>query len=115
VRDVELEDLGTLALITLDNQEGPKRPNTLGPAGLVELHAALERITERARQGEIIAAAVTGKMFHFAAGADLHGAARIDTLQAARGVDVQGHEAFQLLTHLPVPSFAYICAAPTGS
>src|SRR5690625_5555346 len=114
VRDVDLEDLGTLALITLDNQEGPRRPNTLGPNGMAELRAALTDIAERARRGEIVAAAVTGKMFHFAAGADLHGAASITTEADARGIAETGHEVFAMLADLPVPSFAYIGGAALG-
>ncbi|HLS25099.1 MAG TPA: 3-hydroxyacyl-CoA dehydrogenase NAD-binding domain-containing protein [Beutenbergiaceae bacterium] len=114
VRDVDLEDLGTLALITLDNQQGPRRPNTLGPGGMAELRTALEAITERARRGEIVAAAVTGKMFHFAAGADLHGAASITTEADARGIAETGHEVFAMLADLPVPSFAYIGGAALG-
>ncbi len=114
VRDVDLEDLGTLALITLDNQEGPRRPNTLGPGGLAQLRHALEGITERARAGEIVAAAVTGKAFHFAAGADLHGAASITTEADARAVAETGHEVFSLLADLPVPSFAYVGGAALG-
>lgn len=114
VRDVELEDLGTLALITLDNQEGPRKPNTLGPGGMAELRQALQTITDRARDGEVIAAAVTGKMFHFAAGADLHGAASLTTEADARGIAETGHEVYTMLADLPVPTFAYVGGAALG-
>lgn len=114
VRDVQLEDLGTLALITLDNGEGPTRPNTLGPDGMASLRAALTTITARAEAGEIIAAAVTGKMFHFAAGADLHGAAQLKTPEDARRIAETGHEVFSMLTDLPVPTFAYVGGVALG-
>ncbi|MGC0142475.1 3-hydroxyacyl-CoA dehydrogenase NAD-binding domain-containing protein [Pseudactinotalea sp. Z1732] len=114
VRDIELEGVGTLALVTLDNQAGPTKPNTLGPGGMAELRTALEGITARARAGEIVAAAVTGKMFHFAAGADLHGAAAITTEADARGIAETGHEVYALLTDMPVPTFAYIGGAALG-
>src|SRR5699024_7524631 len=76
-RDVPLDGLGTLALLTLDNGEGPTKPNTFGPLGIAELTAALERVRERAHAGEIAAVAITGKPFHFAAGADLREAAAL--------------------------------------
>ncbi|UFU01600.1 3-hydroxyacyl-CoA dehydrogenase NAD-binding domain-containing protein [Ruania suaedae] len=114
VRDVQLEDLGVLALVTLDNGAGPRKPNTLGPEGMAELRAALTRVSERARAGEIVAVAVTGKQFHFAAGADLHGAAEITDRAAARSIAEAGHEAYALLIDMPVPTFAFVGGAALG-
>ncbi|UFU04791.1 3-hydroxyacyl-CoA dehydrogenase NAD-binding domain-containing protein [Ruania halotolerans] len=114
IRDVTLEDLGTLALITLDNAAGPRKPNTLGPDGMAELRAALESVTTRAHAGEIAAVAITGKPFHFAAGADLHGAAEISNPVAARTIAEAGHDTFQLLSDMPVPTFAFIGGAALG-
>lgn len=114
VRDVQLEDLGTLALITLDNGQGPTRPNTLGPGGMASLQQALDAIATRAAAGELVAAAVTGKLFHFAAGADLHGAATIDGPEAAREIAETGHRVYSMLADLPIPTFAYIGGAALG-
>lgn len=114
VRDVQLEDLGTLALITLDNGAGPKKPNTIGPGGMASLREALTEVSARAQAGEIVAAAVTGKMFHFAAGADLHGAAQINTRADARAIAEQGHEVYSMLTDMAVPTFAYVGGAALG-
>ncbi|WP_159620791.1 3-hydroxyacyl-CoA dehydrogenase NAD-binding domain-containing protein [Ruania rhizosphaerae] len=114
VRDVQLEDLGVLALITLDNGAGPRKPNTLGPQGLDELRAALTVLTQRARDGEIVAVAVTGKQFHFAAGADLHGAAGVTDRASARAIAEAGHETFARLLDMPVPTFAFIGGVALG-
>ncbi|SEE04294.1 3-hydroxyacyl-CoA dehydrogenase NAD-binding domain-containing protein [Ruania alba] len=114
VRDVTLSGHGTLALITLDNGAGPRKPNTVGPEGMAELRAALESLTIRARAGEIVGVAVTGKPFHFAAGADLHGAAELTSPEAARGIAVAGHETFRLLSDMPVPTFAFVSGAALG-
>ena len=63
--------VGPLALLTLDNGQGPKRPATLGPASLLGLARALDAQAARAVAGEIQALAVTGTGGTFAAGADL--------------------------------------------
>ena len=74
VRDITLPGgAGTLALITLDNGFDHTRPNTFGPNSLAALRTAVEGIAARAAAGEIVAAAVTGKPFIFAVGADLSG------------------------------------------
>src|SRR5579864_5163549 len=57
VRDVSLPDgAGTMALITLDNGFDHTKPNSHGPAGLLELLHALDagadvRVRERRRAG----------------------------------------------------------------
>ena len=48
VRDVALPGGKTLALITLDNGRDHTRPNTLGPATLIELAGVLDELAERA-------------------------------------------------------------------
>ncbi len=114
VRDVPLEDLGTLALVTLDNGEGHTRPNTLGSQGMKELTEAFEALTKRAQAGEIIAVGVTGKPFHFAAGADLHQAVAIKDRDDGLNVARSGHSAYRLLLDMPVPTFAYVSGVALG-
>lgn len=114
VRDVPLEDLGTLALVTLDNGEDFKRPNTLGSEGIAGLEAAFAQLRERAQAGEIIAVAVTGKPFHFAAGADLHQAVTVKDRADGLAVARSGHDAFRHLLDMPVPSFAYVSGVALG-
>ena len=121
VREVDLrpygaEDAGslTLGLITLDNGEDHTRPNTLGPAGMAELRSAVESLSERARAGEIQAIGITGKPFHFAAGADLHGASAIKTEADALAIARQGHDTYRLLLDAPVPTFAFVGGVALG-
>lgn len=121
VRDVDLTpflDGGAgplvLGLITLDNGEDHTKPNTLGPLGMAELRAAVERLIERANAGEIQAIGVTGKPFHFAAGADLHGAASIRTEADALQIARQGHDTYRLLLDAPVPTFAFVSGVALG-
>ena len=58
LRDVPLPSGGVLALVTLDNGRDHTRPNTLGPAGLAELDAAITAALDTAPD----AIAVTGSM-----------------------------------------------------
>lgn len=116
-RDVDLAAVGgagTLALLTLDNGEDHTRPNTFGPAGMANLQASLEAATARAAAGEVVAIAVTGKPFHFAAGADLKGAAAIRSRADALAIARQGHDAYRLLLDAPVPTFAFVSGVALG-
>jgi 3-hydroxyacyl-CoA dehydrogenase/enoyl-CoA hydratase/carnithine racemase len=110
VRDVAT-GAGTLALITLDNGRDHTRPNTFGPASLLELNRALDVIA--ARQ-DIVAVGITGKPFIFAAGADLSGAALVDSRQTALAIGKLGHDVFRRLGELKVPTFAFVNGAALG-
>ncbi|HEX4829780.1 MAG TPA: 3-hydroxyacyl-CoA dehydrogenase NAD-binding domain-containing protein [Trebonia sp.] len=119
VRDVDLGGLGlpgggTLALITLDNGKDHTRPSTFGPAGLASLSAALDAVSRRAADGEIVAVGVTGKPFIFAVGADLSGVPAIDGREAGLRIGQLGHGVFRRLGELPVPSFAFVNGAAMG-
>lgn len=114
VRDVPLENLGTLALITLDNGEDHTKPNTLGKEGISQLAQTLSEVSKRAEQGEIVAVALTGKPYHFAAGADLHQASSITSYEEGLVVAKNGHDAFRLLLDMPVPTFAYVSGVALG-
>lgn len=72
VTDLDLPgDGGTLALLTLDNHAGPRRPTTLGPNSLIGIGEVLDAQAQRARDGEIAAVAIVGKPGFLVAGADL--------------------------------------------
>ena len=107
VNDVRLASGRTIALVTLDNGHDYTRPNTLGPASLVELGETLRTLRERAARGEIDAVAITGKRFNFAAGADLSQVDRIPNRAAARQLGELGHEVLGSLATLGVPSFTF--------
>lgn len=119
VRDVALPGgTGTLALLTLDNGLDHTKPTTLGPQGLAELHAALQRLERRAADGEIVAVAVTGKPYFLAAGADLTQAAAVQTYDDALALGRAGHAAYSILGGLRertgVPTFAFVNGVALG-
>jgi 3-hydroxyacyl-CoA dehydrogenase/enoyl-CoA hydratase/carnithine racemase len=112
VRDVDLPGgAGTLALITLDNGFDHTKPNTFGPAGLLELNDALDQVAART---DLAAVGVTGKPFIFAVGADLTGVAVIRDHDQAKAIAQLGHAVFRRLGELDVPSFAFVNGAAMG-
>ncbi len=114
VRDILISEGRTLALVTLDNGRDHTRPNTLGPAGLLEYRAALDALAVRAGNGEIHAVAVTGKPYVLAAGADLSKVEQIPDLETGLELARLGHHALGRLSELGVPSFAFIGGLALG-
>ena len=114
VRDVTLPSGGILALVTLDNGLDHTKPSTLGPLGVAELHDTLSAVSDRAARGEIVAAAVTGKPFVLAAGADLSAVSSVSDRDAAHALGVAGHAAYDLLDRMAVPTFAFINGVALG-
>ncbi|MGV8857245.1 3-hydroxyacyl-CoA dehydrogenase NAD-binding domain-containing protein [Rhodoglobus sp.] len=114
VRDVPLSGGRTLALVTLDNGKDHTRPNTLGPATLLEFAKVLDEQKERASAGEIHGLAVTGKPFIFAAGADLSKVSEIPDRETGKQMAQLGHWALGKLSDLGVPSFVFINGLALG-
>ncbi len=114
VRDVRLASGAVLALITLDNGRDHTRPNTLGPATLAELSATLDAVKARAAAGEIQAVGITGKQYILAAGADLSDVARLPSQEIAKLIAQRGHQVLGKLSHLGVPSFAFVNGLALG-
>lgn len=114
VRDVPLPSGGTLALVTLDNGRDHTRPNTLGPAGLLEYAQVMDDLKERAARGEIAGVAVTGKPFILAAGADLSKVSDIPSREVGKQMAQLGHFALGKLNDLGVPSFVFINGLALG-
>ena len=119
VRDVRMPSgAGTLALVTLDNGLDHTKPNTLGPAGMAELKAALEVVRTRAEAGEIAAVGVTGKPYFVAAGADLKGITSVGNHDEALELGRMGHAAYTILGDLRattgVPTFAFVNGLALG-
>ncbi|MFT4233265.1 MAG: enoyl-CoA hydratase/isomerase family protein, partial [Leucobacter sp.] len=113
-RDVALPSGGALALITLDNGRDHTRPNTLGPRTLQALERVLDEQRDRAAGGEIVAVAVTGKPFIFAAGADLSKVSTLATRENALLMAQYGHHVLGKLGKLDVPSFAFVNGLALG-
>ncbi len=67
---------GKIAIVTMDNGEDYRKPNSFGPGGMASLNACLDRV---AAEPDVKALILTGKPFIFGAGADLtHGAGSED-------------------------------------
>ncbi|MEY5017143.1 MAG: hypothetical protein RL431_192 [Actinomycetota bacterium] len=114
VRDVRLPSGRVLALVTLDNGLGPRRPATLGPRGLLELADALDELATRAAERSISGVAITGVDGVLAAGADLGLMGALPDKSAATTVARLGHYALGKLATLGVPSFAFINGTALG-
>ncbi len=114
VRDVALDESRVLALITLDNGRDHTRPNTLGPASLLEFASTLDALAARAAAGEIVGVAVTGKPFILAAGADLSRVSEIPDRETGKKLAELGHYALGKLHDLGVPTFVFINGLALG-
>jgi 3-hydroxyacyl-CoA dehydrogenase/enoyl-CoA hydratase/carnithine racemase len=106
-RDVRLPSGKVLALVTLDNGRDHTRPNTLGPASLLELGKVYDELKDRAARGEIHGVATTGKPFILAAGADLSKVSAIPSKAAAKKLAQLGHHVLGKQATLGVPSFVF--------
>ena len=105
---------GRLALITLDNGFDHTKPTTFGPGSLAKLSEALDQVEAEAKDGTIVAVAVTGKPFIFAVGADLKGVEVLKEHGDALAIGKGGHDVFKRIAALPVPSFAFYNGAAMG-
>ena len=112
VRFVDLpRGAGRAALITLDNGHDHTKPNTIGPASLLELDRALD---EAYGKPGVVAVCLTGKPFILAAGADLKGVALVAEREQALQIGRLGHRVFGRLGGGPVPTFAFVNGLALG-
>ncbi|WP_380279973.1 3-hydroxyacyl-CoA dehydrogenase NAD-binding domain-containing protein [Kitasatospora purpeofusca] len=115
VRHLDLPlQAGRLALITLDNGFDHTKPTTFGPGSLLKLNEALDQVEAEAAEGAIVGAAITGKPFVFAVGADLKGVELLKEHADALAIGKGGHEVFKRIAALPVPTFAFYNGAAMG-
>ncbi|MER5353272.1 3-hydroxyacyl-CoA dehydrogenase NAD-binding domain-containing protein [Kitasatospora sp. NPDC002551] len=115
VRHLDLPlQAGRLALITLDNGFDHTKPTTFGPGSLLKLNEALDQVEAEAAEGTIVGAAITGKPFIFAVGADLKGVELLKEHGDALAIGKGGHEVFKRIAALPVPTFAFYNGAAMG-
>ena len=101
--------VGPIALVTIDNGEDWRKPNTFGEAALRSLEEALGRLRTRDWRGLLL----TGKPFVFAVGADLDEFTEI-TPDRSRLGGRAGHELFGRLRELPFVTVAAINGAALG-
>ncbi|MDY0815243.1 3-hydroxyacyl-CoA dehydrogenase NAD-binding domain-containing protein [Kitasatospora purpeofusca] len=115
VRHLDLPlQAGRLALITLDNGFDHTKPTTFGPGSLLKLSEALDQVEAEAAAGTVVGAAITGKPFIFAVGADLKGVELLQEHADALAIGKGGHEVFKRIAALPVPTFAFYNGAAMG-
>jgi 3-hydroxyacyl-CoA dehydrogenase/enoyl-CoA hydratase/carnithine racemase len=100
---------GPVALVTMDNGEDWRKPNTFGEHALRSLEAALDQLRSRDWRGLLL----TGKPFVFAVGADIGEFGEI-TPERAREGGRAGHELFGRLRELPFVTLAAINGAALG-
>src|SRR5512139_1060319 len=103
--------VGKIALLTMDNSEDYKKPNTFGEEALTSLNQALDVI---AKEPEVRGLLLTGKPYIFAAGADLTEIPYINTFEQGRDIGRFGHATFKRIMNLPFPSVAAINGAALG-
>jgi len=93
-----------VALVTIDNGEGPAKPSVFDAAALESLADTLDEV----ERGGFAALLLTGKPSSFSAGADLNEFPELtrpgESAEAARA----GHELFSRIMRLPIPTLAAI-------
>jgi 3-hydroxyacyl-CoA dehydrogenase/enoyl-CoA hydratase/carnithine racemase len=102
---------GKIAIVTMDNGEDYRKPNSFGMGGLASLNECLDRVT--AEPG-VKAMVLTGKPFIFGAGADLTQIPLIKTREQALEIAQTGHAAFKRIIDLPFPAVGAINGVALG-
>lgn len=103
--------VGKIAIVTMDNGEDYKKPNTFGEAALGSLHKAINKIEA---DKEVKGMMLCGKHYIFAAGADLMQVPFINTFEQGRQIGTAGHAAMKRIMDLKVPTLAAINGAALG-
>jgi 3-hydroxyacyl-CoA dehydrogenase/enoyl-CoA hydratase/carnithine racemase len=103
--------VGKIALLTMDNGEDYKKPNTFSEEALASLNQALDVIV---REPEVKGLLLTGKLYVFAAGADLTEIPYINTFEQGRDIGRYGHATFKRIMDLPFPTVAAVNGAALG-
>jgi 3-hydroxyacyl-CoA dehydrogenase/enoyl-CoA hydratase/carnithine racemase len=101
--------VGPLALVTMDNGEDWRKPNTFGEEALRSLEETLGQLRTRDWRGMLL----TGKPFVFAVGADIGEFGAITPERAREGAEA-GHELFGRIRDLPFVTLAAINGAALG-
>ena len=101
--------VGPIALVTMDNGEDWKKPNTFGEAALRSLEGVLDELRSRDWRGLLL----TGKPFVFAVGADIGEFGEITPDRARLGGQA-GHELFGRIRDLPFVTVAAVNGAALG-
>lgn len=103
--------VGKIAIVTIDNGEDYKKPNTFDDKALASLQAAMNKVEA---DKEVKGMMLCGKHYIFAAGADLMQVPFINTFEQGRMIGAAGHAAMKRIMDLKVPTLAAINGAALG-
>jgi len=103
--------VGKIAIVTMDNGEDYKKPNTFGEKALASLHEAVNTI---AADRDVKGMMLCGKHYIFAAGADLMQVPFINTFEQGRQIGAAGHAAMKRIMDLKIPTLAAVNGAALG-
>ncbi len=103
--------VGKIAIVTMDNGQDYRRPNTFNEAALHSLSETLDGIAE---EKEVRGLLLTGKPYIFAAGADLTEVPFITTFEQGYQVGRLGHMVMKRILDLPLPTVAAINGVALG-
>ena len=110
VTQFALDRIDTVALVSMDDGSGPRRPNVLGRGAL----ESLARLLPELEQGDFSALVITGKQGSFSGGADVQEFPRIERREQAIEGSRTGHELFGRIRALPYPTVAAINGGVLG-
>lgn len=102
---------GKIAVVTMDNGQDYKRPNTFSESALRSLGKALDEVV---KDGQVKGLLLTGKPYIFAAGADLTEVPFITTFDQGYQIGQFGHLMMKRLLGLPFPTLAAINGVALG-
>jgi 3-hydroxyacyl-CoA dehydrogenase/enoyl-CoA hydratase/carnithine racemase len=102
---------GKIAIVTMDNGEDYKKPNSFGLGGMASLNECLDRIE---KEPDVKAMVLTGKPYIFGAGADLTQVPLIKTREQALEIAQAGHAAFKRIIDLPFTTVAAVNGVALG-
>jgi 3-hydroxyacyl-CoA dehydrogenase/enoyl-CoA hydratase/carnithine racemase len=103
--------VGKIAILTMDNGLDYKKPNVFGEKAFISLGQAIDRV--KAEEG-VKGLMLTGKLYIFAAGADLSQVPFISTFEQGYGVGKAGHDALKRLMEFDFPTLAAINGVALG-
>lgn len=103
--------VGKICILTMDNGQDYKRPNTFGEAAMMSLNQALDEIV---RTPGVKGMMLTGKPYIFAAGADLSEIPFITTFEQGYQIGKLVHTAMKRIMDLPFPTLAAINGVALG-
>ncbi len=102
---------GKIAIVTMDNGENFKKPNTWGEEALTSLNAVIDQV---AADPDVKGWLMTGKPFIFNVGADIMSISPDISWDDAHLMGKSGHDIFKRIMDLPFPTLAVINGASMG-